>query len=114
MSCTCQSTATGSADAPLAGSENSYPSDVEDPLGEWDDAEEDMYQARLEQWEARQQSIIAADVQPGQVSATPTPRFTPACFDHGVVWYWLIVIVHPGPDSPLNSILHHSFETTNP
>ena len=50
-----------------AGSELSRDADVDDALGEWDDAEDELYAARLSRWESRQHLVTAADVVPGQV-----------------------------------------------
>ena len=53
---------------PAAGSELSQDADVDDALGEWDDAEDELYAARLSRWESRQHLVTAADIVPGQVS----------------------------------------------
>ena len=50
------------------GSQSAEDADLEDALGEWDDAEEELYLARLSQWEARQHLLNAADIVPGQAS----------------------------------------------
>ena len=50
-----------------AGSQSAEDGDLDDALGEWDDAEEELYQSRLSQWESRQHLLSAADVVPGQV-----------------------------------------------
>ena len=57
-----------------AGSQSAEDADLEDALGEWDDAEEELYLARLSQWESRQHLLTAADVVPGQVSFHPNDR----------------------------------------
>ena len=60
---------------PAAGSELSQDADVDDALGEWDDAEDELYAARLSRWESRQHLVTAADVVPGQVRfACPSLR----------------------------------------
>lgn len=51
------------------GSQSAEDADLEDALGEWDDAEEELYLARLSQWESRQHLLSAADIVPGQVSS---------------------------------------------
>ena len=50
------------------GSQSAEDADLEDALGEWDDAEEELYLARLSQWESRQHLLNVADIVPGQVS----------------------------------------------
>lgn len=42
-------------------------------LGEWDDAEDDMYEARLEQWRAKRGAVTAADIAPGQAPGAAAP-----------------------------------------
>ena len=43
-------------------------------MGEWDDAEDELYAARLSRWESRQHLVTAADIVPGQVRiACPNP-----------------------------------------
>lgn len=42
-------------------------------LGEWDDADDDMYAARLAQWQARRGHVSAADVVPGQAPGASAP-----------------------------------------
>ena len=53
------------------GSQSAEDADLEDALGEWDDAEEELYLARLSQWESRQHLLNVADIVPGQVSSSP-------------------------------------------
>ena len=48
-------------------------SDHEDVLGEWDDADDDMYAARLAQWCAKRGAVDAADVVPGQAPGARAP-----------------------------------------
>ena len=45
----------------------SQDADVDDALGEWDDAEDELYAARLSRWESRQHLVTTADIVPGQV-----------------------------------------------
>ncbi len=68
----------GSAHATFAcgaGSQSAEDADLEDALGEWDDAEEELYLARLSQWEARQHLLNVADIVPGQVSSGPDTQY---------------------------------------
>ena len=60
-----------------AGSEGSQEADLDDALGEWDDAEDELYQARLAHWQDRQHLVTAADVVPGQVRTTHFSCLTP-------------------------------------
>ncbi|BDA48603.1 probable DNA excision repair protein ERCC-6 [Coccomyxa sp. Obi] len=48
-------------------------SEAEDVLGEWDDAEDEMYKARLEQWRAKRSALTAADIAPGQAPGASAP-----------------------------------------
>ena len=48
-------------------------SEAEDVLGEWDDAEDDMYKARLEQWRTKRSALTAADIAPGQAPGASAP-----------------------------------------
>lgn len=56
-----------------AGDSELSEEDHADLLGEWDDADEDMYKARLEQWRARRTRVVAADVAPGQAPGAAAP-----------------------------------------
>ena len=60
------------------GSQSAEDADLEDALGEWDDAEEELYVARLSQWESRQHLLNAADIAPGQVCFTHSDQ-CPKC-----------------------------------
>lgn len=48
-------------------------SEAEDVLGEWDDAEDEMYKVRLEQWHAKRGALTAADIAPGQAPGASAP-----------------------------------------
>ena len=50
---------------------------MDDALGEWDDAEDELYAARLSRWESRQHLVTAADIVPGQVNIA----FPSSCMD---------------------------------
>ncbi len=57
----------------MAGSEDGSSGADEDVLGEWDDAEDDMYKARLELWQARRGALRATDIAPGQAPGAAAP-----------------------------------------
>ncbi|CAL5223760.1 g6324 [Coccomyxa viridis] len=57
----------------LSGSQSAEDADLEDALGEWDDAEEELYLARLSQWESRQHLLNVADIVPGQAPGASAP-----------------------------------------
>jgi hypothetical protein len=55
------------------GSEDGSSEPDEDVLGEWDDAEDDMYKARLESWRAKRGTVRVADIVPGQAPGAAAP-----------------------------------------